>query len=534
MRSEHFFRSKIVCAQMNLLPFRHFQALRRRAKKLASPLLPTSKNAPIVPPSKLEEKAKRKADAKAAHKALRRQQEKEAFRLAASLRAQEAAEARMEELQQHNVEIEVEPPAVSLSLEERRSERREAALFAPPAIPVMPNFSSPDWQTSMVGRSSAELLKEDRKHYSRLAKFYGQVISETTLYNDHHSLTAGRIDWAEKWENCTGKRVLFFAMTDFSGSFYKWAEAINRHTAHAVRMISLVRHRYGYPLDLLYWRGDTLQRFPEVLNSILTLADQADIIHLKDQTGFLTGKNFLPRYIFRQFRKPMLYTLYGGTARKDEATPAYQRYVRSHEAVVAMTPDLCFDWVDSYFVPHNVDEDALPYSWRDGRLVMHTPSTPSRKGTSMFEAAAARISAKYGTQTEVITGVSHDYVMGHKRNGTIFFDQAGRESEANGAKLIGWYGNSALEAAVFGVPTIAHLSEEAIERANRADYAVETESAILNTHPSEDGLYDVLGEFFERSTQEREALSKATRAWIEKHHSYRSTAAKLSAIYESL
>ena len=389
--------------------------------------------------------------------------------------------------------------------------------------------------TSLQARGYIETQRSQAKAYRRLAKSYGQIISDTTALHEYHSLTPGRSDWANKWKTCTGKRVLLFAFADYSGSFYKWAEAINRHTDHAVRFVTLKRHRYGYPLDIMYLRGDLLiERFPEMLNEFLTLCDEADIIHIKDQTGFFDGRNRLPKNLLSQFRKPIVYTLYGGTARQDESDPAFQAHVKTHAEVIAMTPDLCFDWAGAHFIPHNIDEDVYTHSWSDGKLIMHSPSTATRKGTSFFRPAAERVAQEIGGKLEIISGNKHEYIMQQKPRASIFFDQAGRESEENGGKLIGWYGNSALEAAVFGVPTMAHLSNEAIDRASRAGYDVESDSAILNVAPNQDGIYQVLRDFFDRSPSEREELAKRTRQWIEKHHSYRSTSAKLSAIYESL
>jgi hypothetical protein len=476
-----------------------------------------------APESKLEAKTLLKAAEKAAAKAAIKTAAKAERR--AMIRQLSVSEKSQERL----TSVQSKPERSTLA------ERRQENLFQPASIPLISNYGSPDWQADLKGLTGLELVKEDRRQYSRLTRLYGQIISETTALHDHHSLSPGRVDWGDKWQTCKGKRILYFALTDFSGSFYKWAEAVNRHTDHAVRMISLVRHRYGYPLDLLYWRGNSLtERFPEIMNSILGLADEADIIHLKDQTGFYSGKNFLPAHTFSQFRKPTVYTFYGGTARKDETDESFQKYVKSHDAVIAMTPDLCFDWADSVFVPHNVDEDVYPFSWIDGKLIMHTPSTPSRKGTEMFSEAAGKVANEIAGKVEIITGTKHDYIMRHKPLATLFFDQAGQESAANGGKYIGWYGNSALESAVFGVPTMAHLSQEAIDRAIRAGYDVEKESAILNLEPTEKGLYRVMRDFFDMTPRQRNSLARRTRKWIEKHHSYRSTAKKLDALYRSL
>src|SRR5690606_32838622 len=126
---------------------------------------------------------------------------------------------------------------------------------------------------------------------------------------DRGALSPGRADWATKWEHCQGKRVLFFTYTDFAGSFYKWAEAVNRHSSHAVRIVHLTRHRFRNPVDLLYLRGSLIKSCaPWMAKEIEQLADEADIIHIKDQAGFWNGTNGLPSDFLTKFGKPLVYT----------------------------------------------------------------------------------------------------------------------------------------------------------------------------------------------------------------------------------
>jgi hypothetical protein len=367
------------------------------------------------------------------------------------------------------------------------------------------------------------------------ARWMGKAIADVSVMHERHSLTPGRSDWAEKWRTTRGRRILYFAPCDYSGSLYKWAEAVNRHTPHAVRLVALYRHIYGYPLDLLYMRGDVMVAdVPQMFNSLCELADEADIVHIKDEQGFRDGRNRLPLWTFKQFRKPIVYTFYGGKARHKQTEPEYQRYVLSNDVIIAMTPDLCFDWSDSVFIPHAIDVDGHPYRWRDGGLILHTPSNPARKGTDLFRAAAERIRNEFGARAEIISNASHQFVMREKPRATLFFDQAGRESEAQGSRHIGWYGNSALEAAVFGVPTMAYMAPEAIEQARRAGFDDVDACPFLNATPSEEGLYRIMRDFFAKEEDARRDLSVRTRKWIEDRHSYQTTARQLDRVYAAL
>lgn len=339
--------------------------------------------------------------------------------------------------------------------------------------------------------------------------------------------------WRDKWKNCQGKRILYYSYIDFSGSFYKWADAVNEYTPHAVRLVVLNLHKFGYPVDIVYPRADVMREyFPVMYDALLTLADEADIIHIKDQKGFLEGYNALPPYIFRQFNKPLIYTLYGGHARHEKDMPAFRGHVQSFDAVVAMTPDLCFDWAKTAFIPHSIDCNKNDFLWEDKGIIVHTPSTPSRKGTDLFLAACQELSQTHDVDYKIITGVTYEMALENKRKATLFFDQAGKEAEKHGGSYIGWYGNSALEAAVHGVPTMAYMSDMAFEQAARAGRDIRSQCGMLNVEPSKDGIRRVMEMFFDMSPDERKKVALKTRAWIKSFHSQQAVAKMLSDLYE--
>ena len=115
---------------------------------------------------------------------------------------------------------------------------------------------------------------------------------------EYGSLSEGRADWSAKWASSRGLRILMFANHDYSGSFYKWTAAINDHTDHAARLVVAAPHRYGYPVDLVLPN-------PELVESNWDdLWGEADVLHLKDETGFFRGPNRLPDEMLRRFEGP--------------------------------------------------------------------------------------------------------------------------------------------------------------------------------------------------------------------------------------
>ncbi len=341
-------------------------------------------------------------------------------------------------------------------------------------------------------------------------------------YGSH---TAGRPDWERKWDETPGKRVLLYALSDYSGSFFKWAEAINRHTGYAARLAVFDIHKYGYETDLV-------MPFPDVIprSDIQGLAREADIIHIKDESGFFTGKNNLAADLLTGVGKPLIYTAYGGYMRKFAADESFRRYVGGFDDRIAMTPDLNYDWFDGHFIPHAIDTDSYGYSWNDGRLLAHSPSTAERKGTEDLVAAIAGLDVQF----DLIQGVQHTECMRRKRVSNLFFDQAGNEIERRLgiSTVIGWYGNSALEAAVFGIPTIAHLSQHAFDGARRAGRDIERQCAIINTPRGAEGIRQTIQRYFDMTTEERRDLSLKTRQWMEDFHSYQACGRELARVYD--
>ncbi|HZT45914.1 MAG TPA: hypothetical protein VFA24_07005 [Gaiellaceae bacterium] len=382
-----------------------------------------------------------------------------------------------------------------------------------------------DSNSLVVATEQVAELRRDQDRQRRRFKAVKKTLDGLPRY-EHGSLTVGVEAWSHRWRQAEGKRVLLFANRDFAGSFFKLAEAINRCTDYAARLVAFQSHPFGYPLDLLYSAASLEPSYP----GLLDLIGQSDVIQLKDETGFFRGTNKLPPDLLTGSGVPVIFTHYGGYARKHADDVAYIEHVRSFAARVALTPDLCFEWFDGSYLPHCVDAHRFEYSWRDGRTVGHSPSTPERKGTAELLEAVREL----GLTVDMIHGVGHEECLARKARCNVFFDQAGRESvELLGIdRVIGWYGNSALEAAVHGIPTIAHLSEEALDNAARAGKDVRDSCAIINTPLGADGIRQTIGAFFDLSPDERRELSLRTRAWIEDFHSYEAVGPEAAALYD--
>lgn len=370
------------------------------------------------------------------------------------------------------------------------------------------------------------LRREEISAARRLQKRLNREIEKAGLYR-YGSFRPGRADWQQKWDATPGRRVLMYGVRDY-GSLYQWAEAVNKHTDFAARVAIIHPHEFDFPIDLLFSYPGLTEH-----SRLEELVDEADIIHVKDEIGFFVDGRPIAQDFFSRTGKPRIYTAYGGQARKYKEDPAFRVHVMGHDARIALTPDLNYAWFDGALVPQAIDADANPYLWTDGRSLMHSPSTMERKGTSKLLEAIEGMDIDF----EMIHGLPYQECIARKRRANLFFDQAGQEIERflGIVDIIGWYGNAAIEAAVHGIPTIAHLSETALEGAERAGLSgVRTECGILNTPFDVDGIRRCIADYFESTPAERKAASLKSRKWIEDFHSHQAVGRALAKVYSGL
>ncbi|WP_157173624.1 glycosyltransferase [Pseudaminobacter salicylatoxidans] len=354
------------------------------------------------------------------------------------------------------------------------------------------------------------------------------------------SYTPGRADWEARWDAMPNRRVLLYAAVDASGSLYKWADAINRHTNYAARLVCFYRHKHNYDLDLLIPFPD-LDARGRMVDDLLA---EASLFHLKDEPGFYQGINNLPEDFFSRWNKPQVFTAHGGYMRKLASDSGFREFVGSFDARVAMTPDLNYDWFDGDYIPHAIDTSRYHYQWSDNKILGHSPTRaedPSKKGTHYFLNAIDRLRIRnpelwHGWSADIIQDVSYQECIDRKSRHALFFDQAGQHTQDRFgiSEVIGWYGNSAIEAMSFGIPTIAHLSRHALDGASRAGFDIEKSCPVINIERSSRSLARALEDFMTVSREERLTLSRATREWAVSFHGYERVGAELAALYDQV
>jgi len=398
-------------------------------------------------------------------------------------------------------------------------------------------------------KSKLRSIRDRILPYMQELKEYRSFISQLKLPFGNEMLPQNKV-LERRWEESEGRRILFYADMDFSGSLFKWVEAINKNTNFAARLVTSQPHPYGYPLDILipdYLPKSIRMRntcYEAMYDKIHRLVAEANVVHFKEEAKLFIAspecKNDQISSIIekeaRNAKIPIVFTLCGSFARHHQNDVVYRSFIKTFNTVVSMTPDLCFDWIDKpLYIPHAIDTDKFTPTWKDGKLVTHSPSSKDKKGTEQFlEAVNLLKKFNFNIETDIITNTSFEECLRRKGESSLFFDQAGRSKTSNdqNSETIGWYGNSAIEAMAFGIPVIAHLSKKAFEGAKRAGNLAVLSCPVINVECEDvESIRKAIEDYFLLDTLDRRKLSNSTRAWAESFHSYKAVAKSLADVY---
>ena len=319
-----------------------------------------------------------------------------------------------------------------------------------------------------------------------------------------------------------GKKVLLISVFDYAGSGYRITEAVSLYTNNFVEYIVMLPTIIGnnfkkYPSMCTFDKTGIVLTEQDVIR-INAIAKDVDIIHYKGD--FLpscdTYKNlYLPK-------KPTIITVSGsffriGNNNVCRGKGNFHDYIKQSDKRTAINPDLNYPDFDATYTP--LAYDIGEYTWKDSKIpiIAHSPSTRSKKGTDLFLQACEELKDKYKFKINIIEKMTHIDCLEEKSESTIFFDQIG----------CGSYGNSAVEAMSFGVPTICHISDESYKQSNgRLDNC-----PIIN---SGNTLESVKTAIEKALTCDREKLSKETREWCISEHGYENIAKMWDDIYTEL
>jgi len=324
-----------------------------------------------------------------------------------------------------------------------------------------------------------------------------------------------------------GKKVLMFSFHDYCGSGYRIVEAVSLYTNHFVEYIVMFNDNaeYGFKRYPALINSNNKDGVPEIsqiaIERFQNIVNDVDIVHFKGDS--VPMRKLFGGAITIPEKTPIILTTSGSFFRNPGVAGFRQSpikyYVDGSDIRTTINPDLNYPEFDAKYVPFSYDLDKFDYCWRNKEtpLIMHTPSTMAKKGTAIFETACQELLEEgVNFKYKIITNMKYDEVLKRKKTATIFFDQLG----------CGSYGNSAVEAMAMGIPVITYLPESSKDQ---ADGQLDN-CPIINTGNSVDSVKAAIKYVLQ---EDLEKLSKETRAWVYKNHSYEFTAKIWDDIYES-
>jgi glycosyltransferase involved in cell wall biosynthesis len=243
------------------------------------------------------------------------------------------------------------------------------------------------------------------------------------------------------------------------------------------------------------------------------LAPKTDIFH------FYFGLTLLPKSLqfplLRALRKRSVMHFLGSDIR--DRPPAELAWAQRAGARVVGSYDAA-RWVpDAHVIPPGIDVHAIepvPPTDRDRPVVLHAPSSRTKKGTEQVIAACGELDV----ELEIVEGVDHREAFERYRRADVIVDQL----------HAGWYGIFAIEAMALGKPVVTFLHDEAV-RKTEAAFGV----GVPIVNATAETLAGALRPLVE-SAEERRRVGRASRAYVEEVHDLERMTDRLLALYAAL
>ncbi len=247
--------------------------------------------------------------------------------------------------------------------------------------------------------------------------------------------------------------------------------------------------------------------------AFLRLLPKTDVFH------FYFGWTLVPRKlqwpILKATRRKSVLHFLGSDIRGK--TPGQLRYAHGADARIVGSYDALRWMPDAHVVPPGLDLSdyaPAPPADRDRPVVLHAPSSRSRKGTEHVVAACEGLDV----ELDIVEGLRHDEARRRYERADIVVDQLNA----------GWYGIFALEAMALGKPVLSYLRAEAVQETEKA---LGVDVPILPV--TKETLRGQIAELA-ASAERRRQIGAASRTYVERVHDADKGADRLLDIYRSL
>lgn len=314
-----------------------------------------------------------------------------------------------------------------------------------------------------------------------------------------------------------GERALRVTLCPVNTAGVPWtnAQALRRRGIDA-RLVVFERYKLHPEAD---WSLGAVSDDPLLARQARQWAALARLLPHTDVFHFHFGLTLVPQSlqfpILRAARKKSVMHYLGSDIRGKR--PDELAYGRKADAQVIGSYD-AIRWVpEAEVIPPGVDLariEPAPPPERERPLLVHAPSSRSRKGTEHVLAAVDGLDA----DLELVEGLHHDEALERYRTADIVVDQLNA----------GWYGLFAIEAMALGKPVVTFLHDEAVRR---TEEAFGTRVPIVSA--SAETLREALRPLVADAARRRE-LGAASRAYVERVHDVERVADRLLDLYARL
>lgn len=178
------------------------------------------------------------------------------------------------------------------------------------------------------------------------------------------------------------------------------------------------------------------------------------------------------------------------------------------------------DIVEYKFIPHTYSINYNLNFEFEQILITHSPSCNiTKKGTIFIEKAIQLLQKKYNIKYIRLQNMLNEEVLFYKKKSTLFIDQC----------IIGWYGNSLVEALSYGIPCCTYMSNYGLEIFKRNYPTIEM--PIINILPNSIDIYNKI-ESFIINNQYKDLKIKSIN-YFNNVHSYNSSSKLLNYFYSN-
>ena len=298
-------------------------------------------------------------------------------------------------------------------------------------------------------------------------------------------------------------KITMLSIFDAAASGLRLCEAINENTGHEIKLFQWKTGPFGHPHSEIVREKN--------YRSIQREIDRSDVIHIKGDRPWKAIYPGLKHYMnLKISHKPIVLTL-SGTLTRDVRFGGYGQCSRDSypvDLITAHEPDLKHEWVDilTYYPIRRAET-----TWRRGHepTLLHVPSNRITKNTEFVLGIVDKL--KKNVNFELLENVNYKDVLEAKKRATIYFDQF----------VIGWYGNSGVEAMNYGVPVVSWIS----------DFSRKFINPPIISSTGAKQYAEIIDRVLDNDLSE---LSKTTKEYCDKNHSYESVAKQWNSIYEQL